>query len=75
MITRYAFPFAISTIHHEPDGAAWVGTGGGGLLRIKNGVVKAITSKNGLYDDIAHTIVDDASTKRRRGQWRFPDGQ
>ena len=57
--TRYAFRFSTVAIHHDRDGGHWFGTWGGGLRRIKNGRVTAITTKDGLFDDVAYAIVDD----------------
>ncbi len=45
-------------IHHDGD-THWVGTYGGGLNRIRNGKVSVIREKDGLFDDIIHTIIDD----------------
>jgi PAS domain S-box-containing protein len=49
---------AVRVIHH--DGAAhWIGTYGGGLNRLKNGRIVAIREKDGLFDDVVFTVIDD----------------
>ena len=47
------------------DGADhWVGTYGGGLNRIRNGKIKAVRARDGLFDEVILSIVDD-----RRGSF------
>jgi signal transduction histidine kinase/ligand-binding sensor domain-containing protein len=44
--------------YQSPDSAVWVG-GVGGISRIKNGVAKTLTKKEGLFDESAFSIVAD----------------
>ncbi|MCU0425261.1 MAG: ATP-binding protein [Candidatus Kapabacteria bacterium] len=48
----------ILTFHADKQGAVWVG-GVGGISRIKNGIVKSFTKKEGLFDESAFTILED----------------
>ena len=48
----------ISDLQVDPDGALWIATEGG-LSRLKNGRVAALTSKNGLPCDAVHWIRED----------------
>lgn len=48
----------ILTFHRDSHDAVWVG-GVGGISRIKNGKVKSLTKKEGLYDESAFSIVED----------------
>src|SRR5215471_15362979 len=42
------------------DGSIWIGTGGGGLNRIQNGRVTAVsTTKDGLSNDRIWSVVED----------------
>ncbi len=59
--TWYPLRFTTVAIHHDRDGGHWFGTWGGGLRRIKNGRVTAITTRDGLFDDVAYSIVDDGA--------------
>ena len=38
-------------ICEDRDGAIWIGTGGGGLNRLKDGKITAYTAKDGLPND------------------------
>jgi signal transduction histidine kinase/ligand-binding sensor domain-containing protein len=49
----------VRTIHQDDHGDLWVGTYGYGLFRFKNGSLVQITSRNGLFDDVASTILED----------------
>jgi ligand-binding sensor domain-containing protein len=42
-----------------PDGELWIGTYGGGLDRISNGVLRHYGRKNGLFDDTVSCIQPD----------------
>jgi signal transduction histidine kinase/ligand-binding sensor domain-containing protein/CheY-like chemotaxis protein len=50
----------VSSIYEDEQGAAWVATYGGGINRILNGKIQAITQANGLFDDIVQGIQEDA---------------
>jgi signal transduction histidine kinase/ligand-binding sensor domain-containing protein/DNA-binding response OmpR family regulator len=56
------FPW-IRVIRETPDGALWLGTNGGGVLRLVDGRFKAITQAQGLASDLV------------RGLWIAPDGR
>lgn len=40
-------------------GSLWFGTSGGGVVRFKDGRLKACTRKEGLYDDVVFQILPD----------------
>jgi len=50
----------VRTIHEDGHGALWIGTYGYGLFRFKDGKFAQITTKNGLFDDVASSILEDA---------------
>ncbi len=54
-------PFGgILCLYSGPDGALWIGTRSGGVIRLKNGKAAAISDERGLYDhSIAQIIPDD----------------
>ncbi len=56
------FPW-IRVIRETPDGALWLGTNGGGVLRLAGGRFQAITHVQGLASDLV------------RGLWIAPDGR
>jgi ligand-binding sensor domain-containing protein/signal transduction histidine kinase len=45
--------------YEDRAGQVWLGTDGNGLLRFKDGAFKAITVKDGLYDNLAFQILED----------------
>lgn len=49
----------VVTLLVDPDGTVWIGTRGGGLLRLRNGHVSAVAARNGLFDDVVFSILDD----------------
>jgi len=49
---------SILGFYQDASGAVWA-AGVGGISRIKNGTVRSLTKKDGLYDDAAFTIVED----------------
>ena len=44
--------------YQDATGAVWV-AGVGGISRIKKGIVRSLTKKEGLYDDASFTIIED----------------
>ncbi len=56
------FPW-IRVIRETPDGALWLGTNGGGVLRLAGGRFTAVTSAQGLASDLVRSI------------WAAPDGR
>jgi signal transduction histidine kinase/ligand-binding sensor domain-containing protein len=49
----------IRSLAATADGAMWIGFGGGGLGRIKDGQFSQVTTANGLADDRVSQLVDD----------------
>jgi len=48
----------VTALNSDEDGTLWIGTIGG-LHRLKNGHLAAVTAANGLYDNAAFAIVED----------------
>ncbi|MEK7725068.1 MAG: two-component regulator propeller domain-containing protein, partial [Acidobacteriota bacterium] len=53
----------IRDIYEDSEGILWLGTYGGGIIRYSNGIFKAITTKQGLFEDIASRILYDDAGK------------
>jgi signal transduction histidine kinase/ligand-binding sensor domain-containing protein/DNA-binding response OmpR family regulator len=51
--------FLVFCFCEDSDATIWMGTWGGGLARIKNGILTMVTSKDGLFDDLAYQILED----------------
>jgi signal transduction histidine kinase len=49
----------IWSISADDNGALWLGTNGGGLIRFQNGKFTPFTTAKGLYDDSVLTVLDD----------------
>jgi len=49
----------VRAIHEDADGVLWIGTYGGGLNRLKNGVIRPITRDAGLFDNVVSSILED----------------
>ena len=49
----------VLSFHEDRAGQLWVGTHGDGLYRYKNGTFAVIRSSDGLYDNLAHHILED----------------
>jgi diguanylate cyclase (GGDEF)-like protein len=49
----------VRAIHEDNDGRIWLGTSGGGLNVLRNGKFAAITTREGLANDVAYSILDD----------------
>jgi diguanylate cyclase (GGDEF)-like protein len=49
----------LQSIHEDADGALWIGTWSQGLQRLKDGHLTTFTTANGLYDDVAWSILED----------------
>jgi transcriptional regulator with PAS, ATPase and Fis domain len=49
----------VRAIHEDADGVLWIGTYGGGLNRLKNGVIRPITRETGLFDNVVSSILED----------------
>ncbi len=66
-------PGAVRDIQLESDGAAWIGTYGGGLTHLLDGVATRITRDSGLCDDVVSRILvvgDDLWMNGNRGVFR-----
>ena len=50
----------VNVIYPETDGTLWIGTSGDGLWRLRDGRWTAITTKDGLFDDVAYAILEDS---------------
>ncbi len=51
----------VRAIHKDEEGVFWIGTYGDGLFRIKGDEVFRFTTAQGLFDNIASHIIEDAS--------------
>jgi ligand-binding sensor domain-containing protein len=64
----------VSTILFDPDGTMWVGTTGAGLWRLHDGDWTAFTTKDGMFDDLIWSTLDDGLgnfwMSSNRGVWR-----
>jgi ligand-binding sensor domain-containing protein/serine phosphatase RsbU (regulator of sigma subunit) len=49
---------AVASLYANGDDL-WIGTWGGGLNLLRNGRIGRVTTKNGLFNDIVYSIVDD----------------
>jgi ligand-binding sensor domain-containing protein len=54
----------VNAIYPDPDGTLWIGTGEG-LWRFRDGRWTVFTTKEGLFDDVAYSILEDG----RRNLW------
>ena len=50
----------VRTIHEDDHGALWIGTYGYGLFRFKDGKFVQITTRDGLFDNVASSILEDS---------------
>lgn len=61
--------------HEEQDGTLWLGTAGNGLYRFQNGVFKAYTTRDGLFDNYVWSILEDGNgylwMSSDQGIWRI----
>ncbi|MEQ1571741.1 MAG: triple tyrosine motif-containing protein, partial [Myxococcota bacterium] len=49
----------VRAITLDDDGTAWIGTYGGGMVRVADGQLTAFTRRDGLPEDVVSAIVDD----------------
>src|SRR5208337_773930 len=70
----------VSALLVDQEGSFWIGTGGGGVLRMTDGKFVAFTTQNGLSNDSVLSLSED----REHGIWigtegggvnRFKDGK
>ena len=61
-ITSYHAPglSLVRSIHQDDHDALWIGTYGYGLFHFKDGKFIQITTKDGLFDDVVSSILEDA---------------
>jgi signal transduction histidine kinase/ligand-binding sensor domain-containing protein len=52
---------AVDDIHQDSTGTLWIATYGGGLNRLRDGQLKAITTKDGLPDSLLLGMLDDGA--------------
>jgi signal transduction histidine kinase/ligand-binding sensor domain-containing protein len=52
-------PIQVRSIYEDADAILWFGTYDGGIFRYKNGEFKAITIKDGLFEQGAFQILED----------------
>ena len=51
----------VRSLHEDEEGVLWVGTYGGGLVRIEGGQATRVTAREGLLSDVIYGIVDDGA--------------
>lgn len=51
----------VQSIYEDADGVLWFATWEQGLLRLKNGKLTTYTSKDGLFDDVQWSILEDGA--------------
>jgi diguanylate cyclase (GGDEF)-like protein len=49
----------ILSLHHDSDGALWIGSNAEGLNRLKDGRLTAIRPADGLWDGLVQVILED----------------
>src|SRR5262245_51921446 len=66
--------WSVSAIHFDPDGTMWVGTTGVGLWRLRDGHWFVFTFRDGMFDDLIWSTLDDGFgnlwMSSNRGVWR-----
>jgi signal transduction histidine kinase/ligand-binding sensor domain-containing protein len=50
---------SVRALHVDPDGTIWIGTYDGGLNRLREGRLSAITTRQGLFDNGVFAIVEE----------------
>lgn len=73
------FPGGIEALHADADGAVWIGTRRDGLYRSAGGRVAQFTTREGLFDNLVGTILEDDAGHFwftcNRGIFRVPRAQ
>jgi signal transduction histidine kinase/ligand-binding sensor domain-containing protein len=49
----------VRTLYLDGDGVLWIGTGGGGLSRLKDGKISTFTTREGIPDNTVSQILED----------------
>lgn len=57
-VPREVLSGLVFSLAQERDGAIWIGTPGSGMYRYLDGRVLRLTVADGLFDDLAHSILD-----------------
>ncbi len=52
---------SVLSLHEDEAGVLWIGTAGGGIARFKEGRFAAVTTRQGLADDMIGRILQDGS--------------
>ena len=55
--TNFSQAKAVTALVPDADGSMWVGTGGNGIYRLKNGLVDHIDKRNGLLSDVIRHFI------------------
>lgn len=55
----FAQPYAIRSLYATPEGSVWIGYGGQGLGRLKDGRFSRCRTDQGLHDDYLSQIISD----------------
>ena len=59
---KQGLPKNIGDLHQDSTGTIWVSSYGGGLVRMRDGRVKVMTTKDGLPENIMLGILEDAES-------------
>jgi signal transduction histidine kinase/streptogramin lyase len=71
--TTYALenePFHITSIYEELGGSLWITTRGQGLVRFKDGELTTLTTREGLFDNVLTTVLEDGRGNLWLGSFR-----
>jgi signal transduction histidine kinase/ligand-binding sensor domain-containing protein len=52
----------ITALYEDADGTLWIGTNGGGLNRMRNGKIQAVTQQNADLPASIYSILEDSSS-------------
>src|SRR5262249_46832274 len=52
-------PAAVEAVYEDKDGDVWIGTRRDGLFLFRNGRLKRFTTREGLFDNLVGTILED----------------
>lgn len=60
-ISEYPVNFPIRTMFEDREKNLWLGSNGGGLMRLKKRTLKTLLKENGLPSDFIGTVIDDGA--------------
>jgi signal transduction histidine kinase/ligand-binding sensor domain-containing protein len=63
-------PFHITSIYRDGEGSLWITTRGSGLVRFKDGELSSLTTKEGLFDNVLTTVLEDGRGNLWLGSFR-----